>query len=88
MNNGDVIAGDGVVYAVSITIPSKSWVDLDVVFEGGTDFPAANVRVATTGTVAYVTPVWLCESSSGAQILVKKIGVYLKMVIMILSKTG
>lgn len=63
-NTGDIEAGDGVAYLVSVTVP-PGWVDFDVVVDGGTDFTAAAVNVVNAGTVAYIPPQWAVEVIAG-----------------------
>jgi hypothetical protein len=64
------LAGDGVLYKVSITVPT-GWANIDVSFEGGTDYTAANVRIVSTGGVGYVPPAWLVRSEDGSVVNVK-----------------
>jgi hypothetical protein len=59
------LAGDGVLYQVNITVPPGR-VNLDVSFEGGTDFTGANVRIVSTGAVGYIPPAWLVRSEDGS----------------------
>ena len=45
--DAQVKAGDAALYTVDVTVPN-GWVNLDVEFEGGENFPAANLRVVSS----------------------------------------
>ena len=61
-----IYQGDGVVYFVTAKV-ATGWVNLDVEVTDGTDYKAANVRVVSQGTVAYVPAAWMVKSKDGTK---------------------
>ena len=61
-----IYQGDGVVYFVTAKV-ATGWVNLDVEVTDGTDYKAANVRVVSQGTVAYVPAAWMVKSKEGTK---------------------
>ena len=64
-----MVQGDAALYQLDVLVPN-GWVNLDVEFEGGDGYKAKNLRVVSTGTVAYVPDVSLVQKVDGDKILV------------------
>ena len=60
--NGEVKAGDGALYKIEIVVGAESWANIDIVAKGTDDYPVKNVRLATSGTISYIPPVWLVRN--------------------------
>ena len=56
-----ILAGDGVVYFLTVTVP-HGWVNLNVEVTGSDNYKAANLRVVSQGTVAFMPLVWMVKS--------------------------
>ena len=52
----------------------QGWVNLDVEVTGAEGFTAANVRVVSQGTVAYIPSSWMVRSVDGDTLKVKQLG--------------
>ena len=59
-----IFQGDGVIYFVTAKV-KQGWVNLDVEVTGAEGFTAANVRVVSQGTVAYIPSSWMVRSVDG-----------------------
>ena len=60
--NGEVKAGDGALYKIEIVVGAESWADITTVVKGTDDYPVKNIRLASSGTISYIPPVWLVRN--------------------------